>query len=494
MTVARTAQAGPSARPSTEGSILERAAALTSCIFAEAARLPLDYKGYEVVWSVYSSVHLKHSIPRELGQVEQENRAARSAVRSAGRWLVDASLFIYSLASLVRFSFRKGPKSILWSGDFYDARNEGDFRVGDLYGSLSGAGIAYLEFIRESAEGLGRTWGNAVKRRRPAFYYLSVCRILRPFGNRLPAPDLSGLTEGTREALGRFVPELSFIRDSLPWLERFLRFSGADALVAWELSSRQAGLIYAAKAAGMKVIGFMHGAGMKSYMAHEFMPEFSGKAPVGPDTYGVWSPWWKEYYLRNSRLYGSVEVSGTLRKAVFPPGLRKAGKAARPVVLWISEPLVPVEEVVGYIAQLSRRFRVVIKKRPSTTDIFYNALVARHPEFAALDTADGDIFAAIREADVVVGSHSTAVVDAALVGVPFVLVDTPKWGDYFELAGFPAPYKLFVTDAGELERSLDHVLAQDTEDVLGRVRDRFYGADADGCAWVVGKILEAAGK
>ena len=78
-------------------------------------------------------------------------------------------------------------------------------------------------------------------------------------------------------------------------------------------------------------------------------------------------------------------------------------------------------------------FEFVIKKRPYTQDVFYNNLVSQYPEYRNVKTVGGDVYEAISSFDLVVGSHSTAVIDSVRLHKPFLLLNTIKWGNYFNV-------------------------------------------------------------
>ncbi|NUQ00845.1 MAG: hypothetical protein HUU35_13430, partial [Armatimonadetes bacterium] len=292
---------------------------------------------------------------------------------------------------------------------------------------------------------------------------------------------------------GAFADRLRGARARVGGLRRLLRWTGVRHLVGWEFANRQALLTIAAKCEGIPVSGFMHGAGMRTYMAHEFMPEFQAARPHGPDRFGVWSEWWREYYQRQSKLYGSVEVSGPMRPAaVLAKGER--GPREGPLrVLWISEPLIHPSEVIDYLDAVRARHELVIKIRPANKDRFYSALLELRPDYAQTPAVDGSIHEAVANADVVVGSHSTAVIEASLQETPFVLVATQQWGDYFEVADGVQP-ALYVTTPADLLVSID---AHGTAPDRGRIRqlrERFFGQPgASGTAWLAEVVTADVG-
>jgi len=513
----------------TTTSTLDRALQITSSIFAEINHLECLYKGkWQTAWSLYNLVHIRFSIPfsehREKLLHSPELRLAdfpsgardsvfiaaklrgipviRPTCANRTRSLLDSGLqfcfhsffLLYSIFSILIFRLRKGTRIALWTGDFVDKQSRADFRIGPLLEKLGKVGIPSIELVRQNAFGFGRTFCNLLRRRRPAVYYESFFYFFARRHNvnlRSPKDQLSAVV------LSHYRHKLSALHSQIGMSEFLFALLDTKAFLSWEFSDRQAPLLIAAKERNLRTIGFMHGAGMRNYMAHEFMSEFTSPYKIGPDYFGVWSPWWKSYYDTHSRIYGRVEVGGPLRRetirAASTPARANAENPSLPTVLWISEPLVEVEQVLDYMDWLKENTKLHIKKRPSTTDIFYNSLVCRYPRFKDVPFLDGNILEAISRADVVVGSHSTAVLDACLAHKPFVLVKTPKWGDYFELGDISKPYKIFVSNIDELEKCIDCILNSLPEciEFLFEIENRFYGkSNQDGCAWVIKKIIE----
>jgi hypothetical protein len=474
-----------------EKSTLQEALATTERIFLQAQAIPLRFGGANPVWGVYDRVHLEVSLPLALRGVSIDQAEAgrflaeRDARRPGklGGFVRHFPFFLYSLVSIAWLMSRPGKRAGIWTGDFYDGRTGGDFRLGNFYRHLDDLGAAHVDLIRTHTGGVWKAMRNAWRRRRPAIYCDSLACFLA-FRPSLGAFNLSGIKDAAaRRVFFLYRNEIADIQASAGLLRRLLPLLNVRALVAWEFSSRQAAAILAAKERAIPVIGFMHAAGMQPYMAHEFIPAAAGD--IGPDVYGVWSRWWQEYYLRNAGIYGQFAVSGPMR----PPTATR--KPVRPLplsgplkVLWISEPLLNPEEAAPWLRHLCAQHHVSIKKRPSVTDRFYQGLMRAFPEFGGLGVVEGDIFEAARNADIVLGSHSTAVIDASLVGTPFLLVRTHKWGDYFELSGFESPYALYVPDVDALETSLAHLRASGPGDVLSAIRERFYGdEEKDGSLW-----------
>jgi hypothetical protein len=496
---------------------LQEALALTKDVFREAEANPALAGKDNIAWALYGLFHRQISIPYFLhreriaagGEVEAKllpaarfsrllaglppapARKKRVAPFGKARHLVSLLIpFLFSMASLVWLAVRRRRRTAIWTGDFFDPATRADFRLGKLYDRLDERGLAYVELIRSGTTDFKTLWKNARLRGSPALYYDALVAYL---GWLFPK---ARATSGGRMGLVQeiYAEDLNHIARTVPLFRIIFKAIGVGELVSWEYSERQAGLVHAARGAGIPIIGFMHGAGMESYMAHEFIAEYRGPGPLGPDYFGVWSAWWKDYFDSRSRVYGSIEVSGSLRKGMKAPAPSSAPVPglARPLrkVLWISEPLAEVDDIAPYLSMVAGRYELGIKKRPSTADSFYNRLLKARPDFKGIPVHDGNIFEAIGQYDLVIGSHSTGVIDASVLGKPFVLVGTRKWGDYFEMRGSPDGNLFFAETPEELPSVIARWEGVDPGPALERVRSRFYGdPNADGCAWVVEKIL-----
>jgi hypothetical protein len=475
-----------------EASAIETALAHTSRVFRDASAYPVLVGGENIAYAVYGLFHRQVALPAAMSKYSGRTPGSKAAKPPAFLiWCKDVACmlppFLYSAGSILWLGLGKKPRTGIWTGDFIDPKTGADFRLGSLYQAMEKSGLGYVEFIRTNHSGFKAFWKNALLRRRPAIYYDAITLFL---GWLIPSPEIPVAEGELSQAYIRFRRDLIRVGRSIPILRAVLRAVGVKEMVAWEYSDRQAGLIHAARSISLPIIGFMHGAGMQNYMAHEFISEYPGPGPLGPDIFGVWSEWWKGYFEQRSRLYGRVVVSGTLRKSRTLPKEIPAGKPIRRI-LWISEPLAEVDEVLPFLEALEKEFQVGIKKRPSTSDLFYNALVAARPEYRKLETLDGDIFEAMDGYDAVVGSHSTGVLDATWLNKPFVFVSTPKWGDYFDLASNQELSWLLARDAESLVASLKCWEQSGPARICSNIRTRFYGDPSqDGCAWVVGTIRD----
>lgn len=465
-------------------SIIQNALDLTHEIFSNLNKDKYIYCNYELIWSIYNLVHIYGSIPFIEGNFDKQKqkKPIKKYIYLILRYMFDIFLSFYSLISMLYIRIViKRPLSVIWTGDFYDETLQGDFRLGNLYLELKDKKINYIDFIRDNHNGILSTLNNMLKRRKPVIYYDSITRIFLFSPNKNTNIYLKNENYLHRQILSRFIHKIS-TPAKINLFRKIFNFLKVDNFICWEFSDRQSNLIYAAKLNNIRTIGFMHGAGNKFYVAHEYMSEFSSDKKIGPDFMGVYSEWWKKYFELHSKLYTHVEVCGMLRKKNFltTPKHMPSFKS----VLWISEPLIDPEEVIGFIEYLHKNYSLVIKKRPLTKDIFYNKLIQKYPECKNIPTLDGDIFTAINQCSLVVGSHSTAVIDALQVNKPCLLVNTKKWGNYFNV-----DENIFIKNTNELEPKISKLANFNFEDL----KLKYFGEDTDdGVQWVIKKMTKDA--
>jgi hypothetical protein len=474
-------------------SLVESSERLTKNIFAKFEQVygeSLTHWGLPLYWSIFSTIHFRYSIGRLSGI--PENKILRVLDR---QWIADLKrlitfdlvLFPITAISFLYILCRRKKEYLvcIWSGDFWNEKSSGDFRLGPLFHQLDCDEIKYIEFIRDSRLSLYLTIKNLVRRRRPVIYYgffSRLSRLIYKFAPVVEAGDIKPYDLRLFKFL-RYYSTNKFEIGLIKWIFDRLQITH---LIAWEFSERQAPLIFAAKVKGIPIFGFMHGAGMRCYMIHEFIkvnPKLSN--PVLIDNYGVWSEWWREYYLENSNIYGKVEVVRPLKegfsvRAHAAVKRRENRVEQRLKILWVCEPLIDPLDIINYLDLAVKNGEVLLKVRDESEPGFLAKLFRLRPEYRSLPVVKGDIYSAISLVDVVVGSHSTAVLDAALLDTALLLVNSQKWGNYFEL-----DETVFCQDTDEFVKKIQDLPVQD----LHLLRQRFFGSSERHCAsWLVGLI------
>ena len=462
-------------------SSLDAALKLTSDIFKNIDVSLYQYENFQLIWSIYNRIHIDCSIPYYVNnkRVFKKRKSLKVYIRLRSL-LIDIPLFIYSLLSILYIKLTAKKTVAIWTGDFYNAHTKGDFRLGDLYLELEKNNIRYIDFIRDNANGIVHTVKNLLKRRKPSIYYNSLSRVCTLYGQYLPKINLHHENSLHRDILESQIEHISDPR-KIKIFRRVFKLLGVEKFLCWEFSDRQADLIFASKLNYIKSIGFMHGAGMQNYMAHEYMSEFVGQYKIGPDVFGTWSSWWKELFASTSKLYKEIDVCGELRKNKIDVVNEDLNHKIH-TVLWISEPLIDPEQVIDYMSYLKNNYKLVIKKRPLTNDIFYAKLLDQFDEFKHVEVIEGDIYDAIMSCDIIVGSHSTAVLDAVKLNKPFMLVNTKKWGNYFKVDEM-----FFIKNIQEIDEKISLI----NRNYFNKIKEKYFGKDDDsGIDWIINKIKE----
>jgi hypothetical protein len=160
-------------------------------------------------------------------------------------------------------------------------------------------------------------------------------------------------------------------------------------------------------------------------------------------------------------------------------------------VLLISEPLVSVLEIAPYVKCLleNNDIEVTIKIRPMIRDLYYEKIKAELPYDKNINIVSGDIKETGKKFDVFIGSYSTTVIEASLIGKISVLLDTKKWGDYFNIDTLISNKSLIVRNPETLYNSiLSRIENEHSLDTIGLTKDRFFGNNMDGAQWIVDQL------
>lgn len=410
-----------------------------------------------------------------------------------------------SIASLILLKFRS-PKVIVWTGDLLDTPHDYDFRLARIYEELRSRNIPFVEFIR-SRQSFRGTLAHALRRRRPVIYSSTIIAQAYAVANWLARSEtlrqevFSQLKDASPEE--RFWTRVSYHAiantTGTQWAIRviaaLLRYLNVTVAFIPGVSARTLHELLACKLTGVATVGIEHGAAMKSYLVSEYMPGYDGPYPMGTDIYGVWSAWWREYYRRYSKTFDpdQIRVSGYLR----PIPSRLLAESSSHVdpgklnVLFVIEPLLDPREASPYLHALLAEdsFCVHLKARPMIENLLVQWLRQNDPDVLGKVTVlQGSMHEAIAQCNVVVGSHSTGVLDGLLQLKPVVFFKTVKWKDYYGLKALQGEHHLSAENPAELVQYVrESVTIPQT--TLKQLRNQFFGDPrCDGGRWVVDQI------
>jgi len=402
-------------------------------------------------------------------------------------------------------------RTMLFTGDKLEKSKDYDSRMKFVYKELRERNISFVEFIR-SLESWKTVLKHAINRKRPVIYSEAVAFIGR---------FISVVSGGRRRASRRFsihafasqtdpcerfkllvaTRYLLTVYDDM-WAIRImkliLRMIGIKATLITAATERSYHAILGCKLNEIPTVGILHGIASRHYNGYDFLPGFDGTKMLSVDKYGLWSEWWREYYLKNSKAYRPEQlfVSGPMRPAQKP--ITNSNKSIpndrqKINLLLISEIVAIPTEVMPYLDAINKieDFSVHIKFRQHN-DSFEKWLKVNRPDILSMLPEDrilkGSMQEAIESCDVVIGSQSTGVIEATLQLKPFILFNTKKWGDYFDMKSFDSKYNFFAENP---EKLISHIKASNKipDEVLKYLREKFFGdPHKDGSKWVVEQI------
>gem|GEM_PF-1653226 len=509
-----------------EISSVAEARKLTDRIFSHNADFIAgsDYKGYKVTWSWYSDVfqfcikyleierltqaidaldvqHLKigNISPqyRKVLEVCYFNKKVVSSALEGGpllsmkQVLFNTATLLFSMASILYFILRPGRNVATYTGDFVYKNTKSDFRLNHLYEKYKENNIHFIEFIRDTT--IKNFFINTFKRKRFAIHYMSIIFFVdllmkKTKYNKQPK-DLY------QSVLFEYYRANIVLTKSTLIIEQILKFLRVDKFVLISFSSRSAPLAIAAKSLGVKTIGIMHGLSQKEYAVQEFVQSYQESKKIGCDIYGVWSEHYLEYFRKYSKIStkNSFQLSGLLRpaKSINQSNTFERVSKDRIKVLLISEPLVSVLEIIPYIKCLleSDDIEVAIKIRPMIEDVYYESMKLEFPEIKDLKVYDGKIEDIVDSFDIFIGSNSTAIIEASLFGKISILLNTIKFGDYFDMDELIPSRQLLIRGPDLLCKEIQFRIENESNlKTIDKTKYRFFGDNKDGAQWVVDQL------
>jgi hypothetical protein len=507
-------------------SSIAEARRLTDKIFSHNADFiaEYDYKSYKVTWSWYSDVfqfcikyleierliqtieildiqHLKISnvLPqyRKVLEVYFFNKKITSNVSESElllyiqQVLFNVAMLSFSIVSILFFILRPGKNIGTYTGDFVYKGTKSDFRLNHLYEKYKENNVQFIEFIRNTT--IKNFFINVFKRKRFAIYYTSIIF----FVNLLSKKDKYNKQpqDFYQSILYNYHRANIVLKKSTLIIEKFFKILRIDRFVLISFSSRSAHLAIAAKSLGIKTIGIMHGLSQKEYVVQEFMEGYHEDRKIGCDVYGVWSLHYLEYFNKYSRISNkdSYQYSGLLRpvKNINQVGHFERASENKIKVLLISEPLIAVSEIIPYLKCLLKNdnMEVSIKVRPMIKDIYYENMILEFPEIQDLKIYDGKLEDVADKFDVFVGSNSTAIIEASLFGKISILLNTVKFGDYFDIDKLIPGRQLLVKDPEFLCKEIQFRVENENDlKTIEKTKHMFFGDNNDGAQWVVDQL------
>ena len=395
------------------------------------------------------------------------HRAPKNILRSWRRWLGTPLVAMAVVASwLAAWWFRaRGRAVAVYTVDIVSPGLRHDFRIDPIYRELERRELSYGEFVH-SLGGVGAVQ-NFFRRRRLSIDMQAMAMLeTRPAVNMSPAASIRAgdmpvdraqffcalAREGCRassEAVRKYRA-----------LRRLVRLHRPRFALVLDDSRHTHELVAACRSEGVYVVSYQHGV-FNRYVVGLMAYGFLDGKPHCANAYGLWSDYFRHRLLRDSRLYdaSTTFVCGMLRS----PGLDVEAKdrSSEGRVLVVSESQ-RTEEIVPFVAQLleGEAHEVTLKLRPGEqVPTPWRPLLE-----LGLGTSKQSVYDAVRDCDVVLGTYSSVLYEAAFLLKPLVVVKTTApVGDELvqeslaELASGPDGIEQAVTRAvalpiSELER------------------------------------------
>ncbi len=417
---------------------------------------------------------------------------------------------LLTLISLPVLMLKRSP-IMIYTGDEFDKGKDHNFRMKFVYEEMRRRKTPFIEFIR-SVESWKTLLGHAFTRKRPVVYtdaitflglYMSILTGGRARAGKLFGPHTFESVTDNDERFKYMVATYYLQRVyedvwAIRIMKLILKGIGVKAAFMLVATGRNLQTTLGCKLNAIETIGVLHGVASRHYNLYEFMPAYDGEKVLSVDKYGLWSEWWKEYFMKNSKAYRKEQlyVSGPMRP--LEPH-QNDGKAItshndRLRVLFVSELVAVPGEVMPYLHELmdQKDIELTIKFRPHH-DTFEEWLSRNEPQILqspSIRIVNGSMHEAIQESDVVTGCQSTGVLEALLQNKVPNFFRTQKWGDYYSMTEEEDTQCLFAESPEELILKLTQ--AKDIQDsLLVKLCARYFGnPSVNGSAWAVDQLEE----
>ncbi len=470
--------------------------------FTQYKNLLTHLKKFDLV-NVYKS-----PVPKLFEYYLTANKVEYNSLKNSSHTLLPFGLVVQVIISVISFFILLilRPKLMVWTSDLFDPPRDHDFRMRFIYEELYRRKSRFVEFMR-SSESWRNVLSHALQRKRPVIYSHAIAAVIKTTVALFYKKDKK-MIQSLRKDNAHGILEEDFLfllsthylqnvtgdRISIRILQKLLRSISVQSAIVPTGVSRTFYELLACKLSSIPMVGILHGVSSKDYNVYDFMPEFDGEKSLSLNYYGVWSEWWKRYYLQHGKVYTAEQliVSGPMRplQLDMPPIFTPRGKDSKIKVLFIAEQLGIATEAVEHLLALlsSEEVSVYIKFR-SYRDGFETWLKSQRPDvFSKIDPEKilrGSMNDAVAQCDVVVGSHSTAVLESLLQYKPPIFYYDSKWGDYFDLNSFDSPYVFIARSPNEFLKLV--VCSRDIpQETLQILRERFFGDPyKNGSKWVV---------
>jgi len=456
----------------------------------ELIRKLLELKPREIYFDGVDLVYVK-IIKMHFDNIRFHGDQKEKASIKIINFIFNSSMFVYSLISIVLYYLNSKKYVGTYTGDYIYKSTKSDFRLSKLYEEYEQNKINFIEFIRPTS--IKNFYKNIFIRRRLAVYFTSIEYFLNFFvkksKKRVFIDFQSSILNSLEKSNNVLILQTKF-------MEKILRILKIKNFVVISSSSRSAPIMLACKGAQINTIGIMHGLQQRDYAVYEFIESYSDNKKIGCDAYGVWSEHYKKYFQNYSKILSkeNIFVSGLLRPVdklklkTFHTITKNKIK-----ILIIVEPLVDQSEIIPYLKKIffNENFFIGFKLRPMSSGFDKNMTEIENqiPQAKACKKHFGRIESAANNYDILIGSHSTAVIEASLFNKLSLLVKTNKWGDYFDLNTLVPNSGLFIESPEDICKAIISRIDNEKKlKTIDTIREHFFGENNNGAKWVVNQI------
>jgi hypothetical protein len=308
-------------------------------------------------------------------------------------------LAIYTLFNLLLLKFKKIDKAhylidIKNSDDFYDFRSK---EVLDIFPPKNSVNFMHLGNVRYSLTNLHRK-SNAI-------YFETIYYVLKPLlkAKRFEyAESENKFSNELLEIHQQHYNDSYHIHKVVTWILKFLNIK---ILVSLDDSRYSNEIILASRELNIKTIGYMHG---------RFNEYHLGIYEFPFDKYLVWSDYFKGKILEISNKYKqeNIEVVGHFRIKKKLEDVKEKKN-----ILWLGESNIDYKEVIPFINNMiDNGYHVYFRGKPGANNQLSDLLKKRN-----ISIDDSNSFfecLSLNNIGVVLGTHSTALMESWIVGVP----------------------------------------------------------------------------
>lgn len=327
-------------------------------------------------------------------------------------YIIHSLLAFFSVFNILRIKFKKIRIAhylidIKNSDDYYDFRSK---EILEIIGPKKSANFMHINNFKYSLKTLPKK-ANVI-------YFESIYEVMKPFLNKQRFEYVKGdnqFTDNLLETHQNYYSDTYYIFKIVKFI---LKFLDIDKLISIDDSRYSNELNLAANALDIKTIGYMHG---------RFNEYHLGLFEFPFDRYLVWSDYFKRMLLSKSSKYKNenIEVVGNFRIQE-----KKKFMHREKSILWLGESNVDFDEIIPYIEALSKKnYEIIFRGKPGANSTINDFLVNNK---IVVDNTD-NLFGCLMNHNigVVIGTHSTALIETWILGVPsFALKCSYDYGSH----------------------------------------------------------------